>query len=190
MRDDDFPTTPDTPTAPPVLEPADNAFSRLFLDLFQACEETHAAREDHPDGGGESLFGPFALYAGPWEVRPVPTAGWGCFARGEREPELTFDERAFALLAAAVLPALPRLGRFRHGVALGREGGSEPVLLEGRERLGVARHHHDHLPEALGLMVHLVSDPASLAHLLEAAGSTSLERTGAVLADQLDGEPN
>ena len=158
-------------------EPA-NAFDQSFLNELD--------RFDEPVGSAE------AETAGPWRVERLNRPGlesWGVFhaalgaARGGH-PVARFDRRELALLAAAVLPSTGRDSLLRldpddtpAGFALYGPNG---------EVEGHLRHFDQPLEEALHVAAYLTRSPASLALLLEAAGSSALRDAGRLLRQATD----
>lgn len=149
-----------------------NAFDRGFLDHF-------SHRDD-----ADLFAGTRADVAGPWRVLPASPDGWGCYGLGADEPELTFREREYGLLAAAALPSVGYQGRFTFGPP--DRAGRSPILDHGVE-IGTAPYLDPDLLQALDVLGALAGDPASLAHLLEVAGPTALRRTGEILTHRLKG---
>jgi hypothetical protein len=158
-----------------------NAFSDGFLEEM--------SQRDAPDSESE------AEWAGPYVVRGAE-GGFGVYREWERPPApgvpgdapvCVFQVREHALLAAAVLPALGREPLFRldpqdhpQGYAL------ETVFGEpGEPPAGRLRYFVSEVPAALHLAEALVRSPQALASLLEAAGGSTLERVGQILARRL-----
>ncbi|HEX4966608.1 MAG TPA: hypothetical protein VF173_37710 [Thermoanaerobaculia bacterium] len=152
-----------------------NAFSASFLKRL--------GERDEPLVAGE------ADVAGPWHVEEVPT-GFGLFRQGESlsresQPSAVFTERWLALLAAAVLPGTGRDALYRLAKEAGPEGFAVAQPGSG-EAVGYLALFDETLLEALNAVTLLVSQPASLAFLLEAAGQVALERAGAILDESVE----
>ncbi len=156
-----------------------NAFDESFL--------TDLDRADEPVGAAE------AETAGPWRIEELSHRGvqrWGVFqsAAGSRRggyPVALFGRRELALLAAAVLPATGRDSILR----LEPDESSEGFALRGPngDVEGHLRHFDQPLEEALHVAAYLTRSPASLALLLEAAGSTALRDAGSLLRRATEG---
>ncbi|MEM7483199.1 MAG: hypothetical protein AAF481_18695 [Acidobacteriota bacterium] len=145
-------------------------------------------REDDPPAAFE------ALLAGPWKVVAIPPEGtpspgamaWEeprfAVSRGDGDPPIALcRDRQTALLMAAVLPSLGRRDRYSVRDVVGEE-----VLIEGGEPVvRIAPEARDAAP-GLHTLSCVLRSPASLSLFLEAAGSTSLERAGLLLALRLD----
>ncbi|HEV7671275.1 MAG TPA: hypothetical protein VGS22_22385 [Thermoanaerobaculia bacterium] len=150
-----------------------NAFDESFL--------TELDRSDEPLSAAE------AEAAGPWHVEELSLRGvesWGVFhaaAGPERggHPVARFERRELALLAAAVIPATGRDPLLR----LEPDDSSAGFTLRGPsgEVEGYLRHFDQPLEEALHVAAYLTRSPASLALLLEAAGSCALRDAGRLL---------
>lgn len=150
-----------------------NAFDESFL--------TELDRSDEPISAAE------AETAGPWRVEELNRRGaesWGVFhaALGSERgghPVARFERRELALLAAAVLPATGRDPLLR----LDPDDSSAGFALHGPngEIEGYLRHFDQPLEEALHVAAYLTRSPASLALLLEAAGSSALRDAGRLL---------
>jgi hypothetical protein len=150
--------------------PVHNAFQPGFLERIGELDEPSS--------------GPEADVAGDWHVEEIPGAGFGVYRIGEGRarsfrPVAVFHERSHALLAAAALPCTGRDAAFRLGTEVELAG--YPV----RDIAGkLAGHLHlfdENLTAALHVLESLLRSPASLANLLEAAGSLALERAGVIL---------
>lgn len=150
-----------------------NAFDESFL--------TELDRLDDPISAAE------AEASGPWRVEKLTRPGlesWGVFhaalgaERGGR-PVARFERRELALLAAAVLPATGRDPLLR----LDPDDTSAGFALHGPngEIEGYLRNFDQPLEEALHVAAFLTRSPASLALVLEAAGSTALRDAGHLL---------
>jgi hypothetical protein len=157
-------STPFAPSEPP------NAFNRLFLTLLD--------ERDEPPTAGE------ADTAGPWGIVEVPGRGFGLFRDGESpgrgfRPYAVFHDRWLALIAAAVLPGTGR-DPFVH---LAPEPGPEgfAFLLDDGEVVGHCENFDQPFCDAIHAIVSVLCSPRSLADALEAAGSITLERSGAIL---------
>ena len=153
------------------MEP--NAFAPEFLD--------HFAEQDEPVTGLE------ASTSGPWRVVSLSRGRWGVIQEGEVAPHAVFKDRELALLAAAILPATGRDVR----LVLSNEGDAQgfPVSALGSgtrpEIVGWLATFDPEMMVCLHCGLYLALSPASLALLLEAAGSTALRRAGVILADRL-----
>jgi len=167
-----------------------NAFTSSFL--------TRLAERDEPPTAGD------ADVAGPWRIEAIPSHGFGLFRVGESlgrgfAPVAVFPSRWLALLMAGILPGTGRdplliLSKQpdAHGaypVALagggddgGGDGGDEDG--GGRRAVGFLQFFDERAVDALNVVVHLLQAPESLAYVLEAAGSVTLERCGAILDER------
>jgi hypothetical protein len=163
-------TTSDGTT--PVL-PAPNAFTPEFLELLSDRDEPVTAAE--------------ADTAGPWHLEQYPEAGgWAVLWQGANlpgsQPVATFAKQDAARLAAAVLPSTGRRSRYRLGkdpVELGY-----PVFDEDQV-VGYFERFNEDLLVALNVVDALVSSPASLAWLLDAAGGLALANAGKIALGRL-----
>jgi len=167
-----------------------NAFTADFLGRL--------AERDEPPTAGE------ADVAGPWRIEPIPEYGFGLFRVGESlargfAPTAVFPSRWLALLMAGILPGTgkdPLLLLSKqpnsdgvYPVALagggddggdGRDGGTDfPRGLAGFFQL-----FDEKALDALNVVIHLIQAPEALAYMLEAAGSVTLERCGAILDER------
>jgi hypothetical protein len=158
-----------------------NAFTPDFLEDM--------SHRDAPQSESE------VQWAGPYVVRET-VSGFGVFHEWERSageatpgdaPLGTFELREHALLAAAMFPAIGREPLFRlnpqdhpDGYAVETIFGEKWVQLAGR-----LRYFETEVPRALHFAEALVRSPQALASLLEAAGATTLERVGKILARRL-----
>ena len=187
--------TPSSPHRPRGrrLELPGSAFAPAFLEklrlLVRLLEE---AEGDHPTQAEAALSGPLAVEA-------VETAGGVRYAVVREDEPVSaggkvaalFRERADALRAAAVLPAVAapspyrlkdkpkRLGypihdRGRHVGHLCQMSGK----LAGRSRATLLSHLH--------VSRHLAASPHALALLLEAVGAEALPLLGRVLARRIE----
>jgi hypothetical protein len=174
-------TTPSSAFAPAFLEKL-----RLLVRLLEAAEGDHPTQEE-------------AALSGPLAVEAVETAGGVRYAVvREDEPVAAggkvaalFRERADALRAAAVLPAVATPSPFR--------------LKDKPKRLGYPIHdrgrHVGHLCQMSGKLAarrratflshlhvarHLAASPHALALLLEAVGPEALPLLGRVLARRIE----
>jgi hypothetical protein len=161
---DDRISTPSEPAEPR------NAFDRRFLNRLD--------EHDEPPHAGE------ADTAGPWNILEVPGRGFGLFREGEDpargyRPYAVFHDRWLALIAAAVLPGTGR-DPFVH---LDPEAGPEgfDFLLDDGEVVGQCECFDQPFCDAIHAVVSVLRSPLSLAHELEAAGSITLDRSGAIL---------
>jgi hypothetical protein len=167
-----------------------NAFNTAFL--------VRLAERDEPPTAGD------ADVAGPWRIEPIPGHGFGLFRVGESlargfAPTAVFPSRWLALLMAGILPGTgkdPLLILSKqpdaHGVypvALagggddGGDGGDD-----GRPPVGFFQLFDEKSLDALNVLVHLIQAPEALAYVLEAAGSVTLERCGAILDERAAAE--
>jgi hypothetical protein len=147
-----------------------NAFNRRFLDRLDELDEPPLAGE--------------ADVAGPWFILEVPGRGFGLFREGEDpargyRPYAVFHDRWLALIAAAVLPGTGR-DPFVH---LNPEAGPEgfDFLLDDGEVVGQCENFDQPFCDAIHAVVSVLRSPRSLADELEAAGSITLDRSGAIL---------
>jgi len=165
-----------------------NAFNTAFLGRL--------AERDEPPTAGE------ADVAGPWRIEPIPNHGFGLFRMGESltrgfAPTAVFPSRWLALLMAGILPGTgkdPLLLLSRqpnsdgvYPVALagggdGGDGGDEPPGSRGL--VGFFQLFDEKALDALNVVIHLIQAPEALAYVLEAAGSVTLERCGAILDER------
>ena len=128
--------------------------------------------------------------AGPWSVEPVPGRGFGVFRAGEH------PSRGFRPVARLPRP-LPRPARRRRPARHRARAAALPRRRPGPGRQGYAVRLDDgtvvgHLAQfdeplidAVNAFVGVVRLPASLAFVLEAAGSVALERCGAILEERV-----
>ena len=163
-----------------------NAFTASFLGRL-------AERDEPPTAGDADV-------AGPWRIESIPGHGFGLFRMGESlsrgfAPVAVFPSRWLALLMAGILPGTGRdplllLSKQpdAHGVypvALagggddgdGGDGGRRPPV-------GFFQLFDEKALDALNAVIHLIREPQSLAYVLEAAGSVTLERCGAILDER------
>jgi hypothetical protein len=155
-----------------------NAFSSSFLRRF--------AERDEPPTSGE------ANAAGPWVIEEIPGLGFGLsrvgmgYARGYA-PTAIFMDRWLALIAAAVLPGLGH-----HSLLTRRKREDDRpgyvVVLDNGAVVGSLAPAAKRLVDSMNTAIFLLSSPESLARLLEAAGSVTLERCGAMLDEELSDE--
>jgi hypothetical protein len=153
------------------------------------------AERDEPPTAGD------ADVAGPWRIEPMPERGFGLFRVGESlargfAPTAVFPTRWLALLMAGILPGTGRdplllLSKQpdAHGaypVALAGEGDDGGDDGDGGPRgpVGFFQLFDEKALDALNVVVHLIQAPESLAYVLEAAGSVTLERCGAILDER------
>ncbi len=153
------------------MEP--NAFAPEFLD--------HFAEHDEPATGLE------ASTSGPWRVVTLDRGRWGVVQDGDAAPHAVFKDRELALLAAAILPATGRDVRLVLSDEAEAQGFPVSALASGTkpETVGWLATFDPETLVCLHSGLHLALSPASLALLLEAAGSTALRRAGVILADRL-----
>ena len=155
-----------------------NAFSSSFLRRF--------AERGEPPTSGE------ANAAGPWIIEEIPGLGFGVrragmgYARGYA-PTMIFMDRWLALIAAAVLPGLGHDSLLRRRKREDDRPGYEVVLDNGAVvgRLAPAAKR---LVDSMNTAILLLNSPESLARLLEAAGSVTLQLCGAILDEELADE--
>jgi hypothetical protein len=117
-------------------------------------------------------------------VEPIPGLGFGLFRAGESltrgfRPAAVFPDRWLALLAAAVLPGTGRDALLRLNKEPDTEGYG--VALDDGAIVGHFALFDEPLLDAMNVTAALVRSPQSLAFLLEAAGASALERSGAIL---------
>jgi hypothetical protein len=163
--------------------PRPNAFTASFLDRL--------AEGDEPPTAGD------ADVAGPWRIEALPSQGFGLFRLGESlsrgfAPVAVFPSRWLALLHAAVLPGTGRdpllllskepdaEGAYPLALAGGGDGegpGDGPV--------GLFQLFDEKSVDAMNVLIYLLQTPESLAYFLEAAGSVTLERCGAILDERM-----
>jgi len=176
-----------TNNSTPSVRP--NAFTTTFLDRL-------AERDEPPTAGDADV-------AGPWRIESIPGEGSGLFRVGESlargfAPVAVFPSRWLALLMAGILPGTGRdplllLSKQpdAHGaypVALagggddGGDGGDDDG--SGRRQVGFLQLFDEKAVDALNVVIHLLQAPESLAYVLEAAGSVTLERCGAILDER------
>ncbi len=162
-------------STPPLLF---NAFDPYFLRRL--------GERDQPPTVGE------ANAAGPWVIEELSPRVFGLsrvgmgHARGYA-PTAIFIDRWLALVAAAVLPGLgqtPLL--FRRKREDGRPG--YEVVLDGGTKVGSLAPAAKKLVGRMNAAIYLLKSPESLARLLEAAGAVVLERSGAILDEELSDE--
>jgi hypothetical protein len=166
-----------------------NAFTASFLGRL-------AERDEPPTAGDADV-------AGPWRIEPIPGHGFGLFRVGESlargfAPVAVFPSRWLALLMAGILPGTGRdplllLSKQpdAHGaypVTLagggGDDGGDDDDGPGGRAPVGFLQLFDERAIDALNVVIHLLQSPESLAYVLEAAGSVTLERCGAILDER------
>ncbi len=149
-----------------------NAFTPEYLALLSARDEPVTAAE--------------ADVAGPWHLEPHPLEeGWGVLRQGaslsSSPGQASFKHKDVARLAAAVLPSTGRRARYR----LGKEPGSlgYPVF-DGAELVGHFQFFDEAFLAALNVADALVSAPADLAWLLDAAGGLALDHAGKIALER------
>lgn len=172
---------------------SDDFVAKLRLALRLLEERSHGAP---PSTAAE------ALLAGPFTVEEVRTSesvpsAWAVVRRSERIADggraaALYRHRGEALMAAAVLPAVPRTCPYhladrpkRLGYPLHlhrRHVGHLSCLAEGE----AAAEHRDALLSHLHLARYLVANPEALALLLEAAGPEALPVLGRALARRVE----
>jgi len=172
-------TVPEKPHHP-------NAFTADFLDRM-------AERDEPPTAGDADV-------AGPWRIESIPSHGFGLFRVGESlargfAPTAVFPSRWLALLMAGILPGTgqdPLLllskqpdahGAYPVTLAGGGDDGGDDGD-GGRPPVGFLQLFDEKAVDALNVLIHLLRAPESLAYVLEAAGSVTLERCGAILDER------
>jgi hypothetical protein len=149
-----------------------NAFSPSFLRRISRREEPLTAAE--------------ADAAGPWVIEKIPLFGFGVNRAGAGlsrgyQPAAMFTDRWLALIAAAVLPSIGK----DLLLSLRKEGDDETVyysvVLDDGTLVGSLGDFNEDLLRAMNTAINLLRSPESLARLLEAAGSVTLDRCGAIL---------
>ncbi len=167
-----MPSCDDGTTHPP--HPPLNAFDPRFLELLGKRDEPPTARE--------------ADVAGPWRVEAT-SHSFGLYRPGEvpgkHRPLAAFAEPHLALLAAAVLPGIGHDPLFR----LRKERDLEGYAIESRNAwgavVGYLPIYDEKLIDALSTLHTLLTNPDSLANLLEAAGAEALHHAGTLLATRI-----
>ena len=174
-------------TTVPTYTSHPNAFNPVFLGRL--------AERDEPPTAGE------ADVAGPWRIEPIPGHGFGLFRAGESlrrgfAPAAVFPSRWLALVCAATLPGTgqdPLLLLSKEADA----DGAYPVTLAGSGSgdgggssgdggpVGFFPLFEERALDAMNVLAHLLRSPESLAFVLEAAGSVTLERCGAILDERV-----
>lgn len=160
-------------TSASTLPPHDNAFRAALFDELRRREPEPAV----PEGA----------FTGPWRVARLWGDGpplWACYGLGERAPRLTFDQPDLAYLAAAALAVVERPRRFRF------QTGADGRIHLMHDGSGVATTpatelEHTSLANDLTRLADLRAQPLALAQLLLSAPAEVLERTGAILIDEL-----
>lgn len=166
-------------------------------------DPSHDGSSRPPRGGGENAFRPElfealcrrdaapatpeADFSGPWRVTRLWGDGpplWACWAAGERRPRLTFEEPDLAYLAAAALAVAERRRRFRFEAGA---DGRERLIHDGLQVADAASvpMEGSSLPADLTRLADLRAQPLALAHFLLSVPDGVLERTGAILMDEL-----
>jgi hypothetical protein len=165
-KDECTPTNPNHPSH-------DNAFApELFDELRQRDPEPAVPGGDLP---------------GPWRVTRLWGDGpplWAVYGLGERAPRASFEQPDLAYLTAAALALAERPNRFRFQEDA---DGRLHLMHDGQ---GVATVHsptlqHTTLATDLTRLADLRVQPLALAQLLSAVPAAVLERTGAILMDEL-----
>lgn len=166
-------------------KPAENAFTAAYLEKARHLEEPPFERQ--------------ALFAGPWDVEPMPAGDgvlWAVIRKGDTLAEggravAVFLRRPDALGAAAALTAHAAPNHLHLNTGRSRSG-------PGRRRLGFPVHdgttHLGHLsrPEEnllpyLHAVRSLVANPEALALVLEALGPELPPILGRILARRVGG---
>jgi hypothetical protein len=163
-----------------------NAFNTAFLGRL-------AERDEPPTAGDADV-------AGPWRIESIPGHGFGLFRVGESlargfAPTAVFPSRWLALLMAGILPGTGRdpllllskqpdaHGAYPVALAGGGDDGGDGDG-GGRGPVGFFQLFDETALDALNVVIHLIQAPESLAYMLEAAGSVTLERCGAILDER------
>ena len=171
--------------------PLPNAFTPSFLGRL-------AERDEPPTAGDADV-------AGPWRIEPIPGHGFGLFRVGESlargfAPVAVFPSRWLALLMAGILPGTGRdplllLSKqpdahdaYPVTLAGGGDDGGDDDGTGRRGPAGFFQLFDEKSLDALNVVVHLIQAPDSLAYVLEAAGSVTLERCGAILDERAAAE--
>lgn len=160
------PTTPNRPAHVNAFAP------ELFEELRQREPEPAAPEGDLP---------------GPWRVTRLWGDGpplWAVYGLGERAPRASFETPDHAYLTAAALALAERPRRFRF------QEGADGRLHLMHDGQGVATVHskprqHTTVATDLTRLADLRVQPLALAQLLSAVPAAVLERTGAILLDEL-----
>jgi hypothetical protein len=185
MRDENKCTNPSSQTVPTLSGGTPpSAFSPTFLAHLRDQDETLTASE--------------AAVAGPWQSVPVPgwpglvavVREWECPGEGDR-PEGLFCQEETARMFAAILPLVEREPLFHLAETPEGEAGFAVSAVYGEQgpcTVGWLRRSEPELIAALHLAEALVRRPASLAVLLQVAGSGALEQIGRILAPVEAGE--
>jgi hypothetical protein len=166
----------------------------VYPNAFTAAYLSRLAEQDEPPTAGD------ADVAGPWRIESIPGHGFGLFRLGENlargfAPTAVFPNRWLALLMAGILPGTGRDPL----LLLSKQPdahGAYPVALAGggddgdggddgkRPPAGFFQLFDEKSIDALNVVIHLIQAPESLAFVLEAAGSVTLERCGAILDER------
>jgi hypothetical protein len=171
----------------PTLPHHPNAFTATFLNRL-------AERDEPPTAGDADV-------AGPWRIEPIPGQGFGLFRIGESlgrgfAPTAVFPSRWLALLMAGILPGTgkdPLLilseqpdahGVYPVALAGGGDDGGDGGDDGPRNPVGFFQLFDERAMDALNVVIHLIQAPEALAYVLEAAGSVTLERCGAILDER------
>jgi hypothetical protein len=158
-----------------------NAFNLDFLHRFRARDVLA------PSAGEANAAGPWVIEELSPKVFGVSRVGMG-FDRGY-SPTAIFFDRWLALVAAAVLPGLGQTPLIvRRKREDGGPGYEVVVNLYGGPEIGFFGPAAKKLVGRMNTAISLLRSPESLAYLLEAASSVGLERTGAILDEQISGE--
>jgi hypothetical protein len=168
-----------------------NAFTTDFLGRM-------AERDEPPTAGDADV-------AGPWRIESIVWNGghgFGLFRVGESltrgfAPTAVFPSRWLALLMAGILPGTGRdpllllskqpdaHGAYPVALAGGGDDGGDGGDGDGRRSpVGFFQLFDEKALDALSVVIHLIQAPESLAYVLEAAGSVTLERCGAILDER------
>ena len=166
---------------------------------FTASVLGRLAERDEPPMAGD------ADVAGPWRIESIVWNGghgFGLFRMGESlargfAPVAVFPSRWLALLMAGILPGTgkdPLLllskqpnsdGLYPVALAAGGDGGDGGDDPPGSRGLaGFFQLFDEKALDALNVVIHLIQAPEALAYVLEAAGSVTLERCGAILDER------
>lgn len=161
----------------------------MQTDIPNAFHPEFLARLDrYPD----PLTAAEAAHGGLWRIVRREDESYGLYRVWESpedgdEPFAVLSERSMALLAAAFLPLVARSQTLWSQEA---EEGRGQTLYRDARPIGRLRYNDPEFTEVLNLAEALARSPASIAALLEAAGSAALEPTGKILVRQALVEEN
>jgi hypothetical protein len=173
----------------------DRTTSAVHPNVFTTQFLCRMAERDEPPTAGD------ADVAGPWRIESIPGHGFGLFRVGESlargfAPTAVFPSRWLALLMAGILPGTgqdPLLllskqpdahGVYPVALAGGGDDGGDGGDDGRRPPVGFFQLFDETSLDALNVVIHLIQAPESLAYVLEAAGSVTLERCGAILDER------